>query len=358
MSPVFPLAAVRRLHLELTSACNARCPQCPRNLDGGIVNPALPVTQLRVRELETMLPAEFRAQLRHVRFCGNYGDPIMATDLPSACALFREANAAVKVTVHTNGGLRDVAWWRRLAAVADCVRFGIDGLGDTNHIYRRGVAWEHVLRSAAAYIDAGGRAEWDFLVFRHNEHQVEQARALAAEMGFARFQAKRTKRFLRDGQSQPRYPVRNGRGALEYYLEPPASAEWRNEAVGQAEKSWEGTSDYERYLAETEIACKALAEHEIYLSADGLVFPCCYLAQIHDGGPNSDAAQVRALLSSVPDGLGSLDARRRPLREIVEGPAFQAVAAHWERSAGRLRTCAKQCGQLDFFRAQFAAAAK
>ncbi|MBS0658710.1 MAG: radical SAM protein [Verrucomicrobia bacterium] len=354
----FDLASIRRLHVELTSACNARCPMCPRNLDGGPVNPTLPVTQLRSREVEKMLPPDFRAQLRHVRFCGNYGDPIMAHDLPSVCALFRESNAEVKITVHTNGGLRDVAWWRRLAAVVDCVRFGLDGLGDTNHLYRRGVAWEHALRAAAAFIEAGGRAEWDFLVFRHNEHQVEQARALAAELGFARFQAKRTKRFLRDGKVESRYPVRNARGALEAYLEAPRSPEWRNEAVAEAGRSWEAEpAGYEGYLATTPIACKALHEHELYLSADGRIFPCCYLAQIHDAAPGSDARQVRALLEAQPDGLDSLDLRRHALAEIVAGPVFQEIARRWAPTPDRLRTCAKQCGQRDFFGAQFAAAA-
>lgn len=354
----FRLADVRRLHVELTSACNARCPQCPRNLDGGPVNPALPVVQLRSREVEAMLPADFRAQLRHVRFCGNYGDPVMAHDLPSVCALFREANPAVKITIHTNGGLRDVAWWRRLAAVADCVRFGLDGLGDTNHLYRRGVAWEHVLRSASAYIEAGGRAEWDYLVFRHNEHQVEQARALATELGFARFQAKRTKRFLRDGRTEARHPVRNSRGAMEYYLEPAAAPEWRNEAVAEAERSWESDpAGYERYLAETTIDCKALREHELYLSADGRIFPCCYLAQIHDQHSGPDARQVRALLEAQPDGLDCLALRRHPLAEVVEGPVFQEIVRRWAPTPERLRTCAKQCGQRDFFGAQFAGSA-
>ena len=28
------------MHLELTTRCNAACPQCPRNLQGGAENPA------------------------------------------------------------------------------------------------------------------------------------------------------------------------------------------------------------------------------------------------------------------------------------------------------------------------------
>lgn len=305
-----------------------------------------------------MLPEEFRSQLRHVRFCGNYGDPIAAADLPAACALFRSANPKVRITIHTNGGLRDEVWWRRLAEVADVVRFGLDGLADTNHLYRRGVDWDRALRSARAFIGAGGRAEWDFLVFRHNEHQVGEARALAAELGFARFQAKRTKRFLREGRSTPSQPVRGPGGEIEYELEPPVSEAWRNAAVEEAGRAWEGAADYEHYLAETEICCKAEAERELYLSAEGLVFPCCYLAQIHPPFPQRDLAQMLALLAAQPDGVQALSARRRKLCEIVEGPVFRAIEARWGRSPERLRTCAKQCGRRDFFGGQFEAAVR
>ena len=47
-------------------------------------------------------------------------------------------------------------------------RFAIDGLEDTNHIYRRNTDWVKIVQNATAYIAAGGRAEWDFIVFAHN----------------------------------------------------------------------------------------------------------------------------------------------------------------------------------------------
>ena len=38
-----------------------------------------------------------------------------------------------------------------------------------------------------AFINAGGRARWDFLIFAHNEHQVDEAEALATKWGFKSF---------------------------------------------------------------------------------------------------------------------------------------------------------------------------
>ena len=49
------------------------------------------------------------------------------------------------------------------------VVFAIDGLQDTLGTYRRNVSFDKVIANASAFIAAGGRAEWDFLVFEHNE---------------------------------------------------------------------------------------------------------------------------------------------------------------------------------------------
>ena len=64
------------------------------------------------------------------------------------------------------------------------VVFSVDGLEDTNHIYRRGVKWEKLITNMRAYSATGAYAVWEWLVFEHNQHQVEEARALAKELNF------------------------------------------------------------------------------------------------------------------------------------------------------------------------------
>ena len=50
----------------------------------------------------------------------------------------------------------------------------------------------HLARSQ--FRAAGGHAQWDFIVFRHNQHQVERAQQLSREWGFSKFQVKKTAR--------------------------------------------------------------------------------------------------------------------------------------------------------------------
>ena len=87
-----------------------------------------------------------------------------------------------------NGGENLAKVYGRMGAVI----FSVDGLADTNHIYRQGVVWDNVESNMRAFIDAGGRARWDFLIFEHNQHQVEEAEALANKWGCEKFMKKKT----------------------------------------------------------------------------------------------------------------------------------------------------------------------
>ena len=176
--------------------------------------------------------------------CGNYGDPAAAEHAIDLYQYFRNANPDIVLGMNTNGGLRPITWWILLARILkqprDYVVFSIDGLADTNHIYRKNVQWHRVMENARAFIDAGGSAHWDMLVYRHNEHQVDACESLARSMGFRWFRAKVSKRPLAD---QLEYPVTWDR--LEYRP---------------------GIID-----------CHALAEQSAYIDAQGRLHPCCWL---------------------------------------------------------------------------------
>ena len=147
--------------------------------------------------------------------------------------------------MNTNGGLQAAWWWtalgERLSNPLDYVVFSIDGLADTNHIYRKNVVWDRVIANAEAFIRAGGSAHWDMLVYEHNEHQVEQCEQLAQAMGFKWFRAKVSKRV-----------------STVDWLRPP--------------------KDWSRPVIETgPIDCFRNNDQSLYLSARGVFHPCCWL---------------------------------------------------------------------------------
>ncbi len=345
---------VRGVHLELTTRCNARCPMCPRNVSGGRTTDFLPLAELSLADVKTIFPAGFAKQLRWLYMCGNYGDALAARDTLEIFAYLRQANAKLELRLITNGGGRDASWWRKLAGVVNWCTFSIDGLEDTNHLYRRGVDWKKLMTSVEAFIGAGGKADWDYLVFKHNEHQVEAARALAKKLGFGRFNVKRTARFLVNGRPVSRKPVLDEQGNVEYHLEMPSAEELRNSAFGEFESAAAAGQAYRSYLDETNVTCKVLEPRQIYVSAEGLVFPCCWTAKLYDK-PERKGEEWR-LVEKLPGGVAALDAKRIPIREIVDGPYFQTlVPGTWEAGSAARResaVCTRVCGARDAVRAQ------
>ncbi|MGH9943880.1 MAG: hypothetical protein ACRD9R_16165, partial [Pyrinomonadaceae bacterium] len=231
--------------------------------------------------------------------------------------------------------------------------------------------WDKVMESVKAFIGAGGHADWHFIVFRHNEHQVEEARELARELGFREFCVKRTGRFLKAWKETPFSPVLDREGQLEYLLEMPASAQYRNQNFMEV---YGNRDTAESHLAETEINCKVAGSRSVYVSAEGLILPCCWMATLYPVGEEIEAdekqrlvnllplakakpvgrlrsqglQEIWRLIEQLPHGKDSINATLVPLKDIVEGTFFQElVPGSWEPQSfeeGRLRVCAKHCG--------------
>ena len=256
---------IKVLHLEPTDVCQARCPLCARetNLE---FDPSIK-HHLDMDQILAVFGHESIADLDKMFMCGDYGDPAAGHHTIDIYRAFRDINPGITLGMNTNGGLRDQAWWRELAGLMnqprDYVVFSIDGLEDTNHVYRRGVTWQQLMTNAETFISAGGNAQWDMLVYQHNQHQVDQCEQLAKSMGFGWFRAKVSRRPLRD---QLQYPVG-----------------WQK-PVAQG----------------NHIQCHALDEQSIYIDARGSVWPCCFLASKLGLPPNWDQIQ-QSWSSSQPN---------------------------------------------------------
>ena len=345
-------APIRQLHIELTSKCNAACPQCLRNVRGGRDNPRLPLTELTLADVQRVVDP-LLPHLRRVMLCGNYGDPSSGRDCVRVVEYLRRAKPSLVVGVFTNGGAKGHTFWtdlgRLLVAPSYC-RFAIDGLEDTNHLYRQKVVWGRLEANVRAFVAAGGHAQQDFLVFRHNEHQVEAARAWAANIGIARFTAKRTKRFLdkASGRLLTHTPVEDAHGAVIRTLEPPHNPEYRNDADMHDLHGVVGRhGSLERYYDVACISCKAQRDAEAYVSAESYVFPCCFLAgEIYN---RRSASQLLQLLADHGQSLESLRvSAHRSVLQVLEAPLFSRLTrASWAKPSiaqGKLRTCAAVCG--------------
>ncbi len=381
---------IKTVHLEITERCNASCPMCARNINGGEDNPHLTDNELTLDDCKKIFTPEFIQQLDRMYMCGNFGDPVAASDTLEVFEYFRSNNSKMNLTMYTNGSAKRPEWWRQLATVLGknaYVVFSIDGLEDTNHLYRQNTVWSKIMENSEAFIQAGGRARWDYIVFAHNEHQVEQAETLSKQMGFERFQYKKSARFFSNvsGVTKEMHQAMNRKGTSTL-LQAPNNPKYRNSVLDQISKvvgkeevikflpskklealEAQGSQKFskdislkskmEKELDNAVIKCKVAEEKSLYISAEGIVQPCCWTAgQMYVWYYKPEAAQIWQAINVV--GKDNINAKTNSLESIVNGLYFQSIIPNsWDKEScadGKLAVCAKTCGtKYDAFAEQF-----
>lgn len=320
---------IKSVHFEITSKCQARCPMCPRRINGGPMNPGVVLHEVDFETFVSWFPKDFIKQLNHFNMCGNLGDPIIAKDTVKIYRYLRENNPEMTLQMHTNGSGRNKTWWQELAALNVRIVFGIDGLEDTHALYRINTDWNKVIKNAKTFIAAGGDARWDMLIFQHNEHQVEACEKLSKELGFSLFMKKHTTRF-RDGKLD----VLDDSGKSVNTLYP---TEYSKSVIEKVENA--------KNEIKPVITCKAVKDSQMYVGANGTVTPCCWLDQ--EWYPAHAPSRIDYM-----DKVGmwpNLNLNR--LVDIFNSGYFDKISSCWNSTG--LKECSKQCGSFDKLNRQF-----
>jgi MoaA/NifB/PqqE/SkfB family radical SAM enzyme len=256
----FELANITTLHIETTTVCNAACPQCAREIPE-FYNDRHDRYHLSMQQLIDTFGDEFLRKLQKLLICGVFGDPAAGQHTMDIVRWFRRYNPLAAISIHSNGGLRTTSWWVKLAKLLrhprDHVTFSIDGLEDTNHLYRKQVKWSVLMSNVRAFVSAGGPAHWDMLAFAHNEHQIEQCESLARYMGFQYFRVKVSRR--NQNEFTPKVPV---------------SPQWQTMLIPDAMKQHPDFG----YKNKSNL-CPVIHERSLYVAATGEVLPCCQLGK-------------------------------------------------------------------------------
>ena len=356
---MFDYTAIDEYQLEITSYCNAACPQCPRNELGVGINKRMPLCHLNRHVIDREFTPELCNRLRQVFFCGSYGDPIMHPDFLDILRDFRSKNPTLWLYFHTNGGVHEPEYWAEIARIMagyGQIDFGIDGLENTLHLYRKNVSYDKVIKNATAFINAGGRAQWNFIVFGHNESEVEKVKQLGQDLGFFNVLIRKTGRFLnhRTLEEIPLWPVNNG-----FAIEPPINPEYRNQSIMFLPELKKQYGNIKEYFNTTKINCDALLGKKVAITAEGLVLPCnffthnLYDRRFYEAGVLPEANelsqingknQVREFLESYD--LTSFNINLHSLEKIFANSMWQDLVESWSKTldTGRLFECAMTCG--------------
>ncbi|MCF8059300.1 MAG: hypothetical protein K9K67_08390 [Bacteriovoracaceae bacterium] len=331
----------KKIHLELSSDCQAACPACSRVYDYSrhIVNRKQD-SAWDLKTLKKIFSKDLLENLESLYLCGNYGDPIAFQDLNPWLEEVCSINPNIFITIHTNGGLGTTSSWKKLATIlknrGHLIKFSFDGLEDTNSIYRRGVNWNQAFSNAKSFIESGGKATWKFIEFSHNKHQTEKARQMAAEFNFYKFE------------------VKEPYGDISGLIQTPNSKDLSPDLqIDFSELSVEELNE-EIYKGKTqfkEIRCEALIDSMIYIDCEQRVWPCCWLSQ--DGDHRTRTLKREHFHRLVYDSGISIEfnnLRHHSLVEILNHAFFQKVLPQsWtlesQNALSNFPTCYETCGE-------------
>lgn len=175
--------------LEVTNICNLKCPFC---LTGKGISGGREVRHMNFEEAKKIIDAVGE----YVYFLQVYtwGEPLLNKDLIKIVEYAKQKN--IFVMLSTNGTAMTAAYNEKLInSGIDYIMVAVDGGSDaTYEKYRVGGNYTKVLSNIKNILEQKKQRnldrpfiEWQFIVFRHNEHEVKDTEIMAYEIGINKF---------------------------------------------------------------------------------------------------------------------------------------------------------------------------
>lgn len=241
------------ISFEPTTSCNLRCPECPSGLRAF----SRPTGMLK-KDFFSETIDQISKDLTYLVFYFQ-GEPYLNTDFLNMVeyASSKKIYTATSTNAHY---LNDAAAKRTVESGLDRLIISIDGTTqDTYQQYRVGGNLDKVLEGAANVVkwkkELKSRTPFiifQFLVVRHNEHQIDEVKALAKKIGVDQVRLKTAQVYDYENDPNKLIPV--------------------NAKYSRYKKNKEGKMEYRGNNANH---CWRLW-HDPVITWDGAVVPCCF----------------------------------------------------------------------------------
>jgi MoaA/NifB/PqqE/SkfB family radical SAM enzyme len=340
--------SIKKIELEITSNCNAACPGCARTQNVDL----LEINSFGLNDLKRMFPDERYIKGKEFKFCGVLGDPIANKECLEMVEYLALNGGYCQLS--TNGGLQSTRWWNRLGALSKNtnlvdVHFCIDGHRETNHIYRVNTVFDVIERNMQSYADAQGQASWIYIVFDHNEYELDAAKDHASRLGFQfatrtgmrnsyhNWVANIRKKNKDTREVEVEQTVITTTGSKEHS---------RKQDVYKLEQFISTYSSNKLFMIPTKeevlqtMKCKLVHEAEIFIASNQTLWPCCFLWD----SMFKNKENIVEKLSEYSDGWNSL--HNQSINDVLIHPWFDKILAeswnpiHEKHFTRCIKTCA------------------
>ena len=294
-------------HIEPTSKCTLECPLCDRTWFYETFK------KRNLHEINVDHIVKFVGVNAQVSMCGNNGDPIYHSKFLELCKKFKDNNCSLHI--HTNGSAKTKAWWQNLKNIltkGDCITFALDGLEDTNHLYRKNAKWDSIMTAVKTLKDNDFKIIWQFIPFKHNQHQIHDAKNLSKVLGFDEFKLLPSDRWLGNKDLMP-----------------------DKEYVGmyhEHQKSVLVDANYESGMSPVCLE-NDLPSDDLYIDAEGDFYPCCWMGTYR--------YKYKSVFSPKQK---SFNIKDNTLNQILENDSIKEFFASTKQFTSAHGCCKIQCG--------------
>lgn len=305
---MWSMDTIEWIDIELTSYCNIRCKGCFRVLSkeaDKILNKEI----LDLKTLRERFQKQFFPNIKIINFCGSIDEPISHPQFFDVIKHFKDWG--VHINVATNGSLRTEKWWQELAEVMPenhRVTWGIDGANELSEIYREGSSFKKVQKNYRAFNQAGGKSNWQFIVFEHNEHQLEQAKEIAKKEGFVDFKT------------------------IISHRKDTKGVKPKQEKIDQVEE-------------ETVISCKYGNQKRIFINHMGNVIPCCHLnSKMLEYSVTGEIKDKFEQLLEENDYKNTINLSNVSIEQAIDSNVWNSIISGWNKTP--VPRCEQVCKKL------------
>ena len=279
------------LTVDITNICNLKCPLCPT----GIGVPGRPKGMLEF-ELFKRIVDEMGKYLVSIDLF-NWGEPFLNKDIYSMIAYANKRNIVTSVSTnfhHFSEPLAD----KLLSSGLDILILSVDGASQESYEkYRVGGDFQKVIGNISLLVKKKQERAikrpfifWQFLVMRHNEHEIEAAKQIAGELGVDKITF-----------DHAYLPVATREEAMKWL---PKDQKYHRYNLEELEKMWVARETQKELSSGMDIApvhqdfkrrvnCSWLWT-QTTINWDGSVSPCCAIyEQSEDFGSLSDSSFKR-----------------------------------------------------------------
>ena len=308
---MWSMDTIEWLDIELTSFCNIECKGCFRviskHADKILNREYITIDTIRERFHKEMFPS-----IKIINFCGSVDEP---TTHPQFFDIIRHfADWDAHINIATNGSLRTTKWWSELAGIlpnSHAVTWGIDGSDELSEVYREGSNFKKIEQNYRAFNSAGGRSNWQFIVFEHNEHHLDAAKAKATAEGFKNFKT---------------------------------IISHRKDTTGNVRAAKTEKIDNAKEIAS--VSCKYANQKRIFINHAGNVIPCCHLnSKMLEYGVSNIIKDDFETLLSEQNYKDTINLKNASVEDAIHSDIWQGIVNSWD-SDNPMPRCMQVCKQM------------